>query len=46
MARDLLADIGWRPLISHRFPIERAAEAYRLIDERPEETVQVLFAYV
>jgi 2-desacetyl-2-hydroxyethyl bacteriochlorophyllide A dehydrogenase len=31
--------------ITHRFPIEQAAQAYRLLDERPQETIQVIFAY-
>jgi len=32
-------------LISHRIPFEQIAEAYRLIDERPEETTKVLITY-
>ena len=32
-------------LITHRFPIAAAAEAYRLIDQRPDQTIQVLFSY-
>ena len=32
-------------LITHRFPLEEAAEAYRLLDESPGETVQVVFKY-
>ena len=31
--------------ITHRFPIERAAEAYRLLDENPQETIQILVTY-
>src|SRR5687768_15631372 len=31
--------------ITHRFPIERAAEAYRLMDENPQETIQILVTY-
>jgi len=42
---DLLPALHLAELISHRFPLERAAEVYRLIDERPEETVQVVFQY-
>lgn len=46
-------DAAWRhldavdvaPLVTHRFPAERAAEAYELLDERPDEAVQVLFTY-
>lgn len=33
-------------LISHRFPYERAPEAYRLIDERLAETVKVVLEYL
>lgn len=32
-------------LITHRFPLERAGDAYRLIDERPEESIQVILTY-
>jgi 2-desacetyl-2-hydroxyethyl bacteriochlorophyllide A dehydrogenase len=32
-------------LITHRIPFERAAEAYELIDERPEETLRVVLTY-
>jgi threonine dehydrogenase-like Zn-dependent dehydrogenase len=31
--------------ITHRFPIEEAEQAYRLLDEKPQETIQVLFEY-
>ena len=31
--------------ITHRFPIERAAEAYRLLDENPQEAIQILVTY-
>lgn len=36
-------DLG--DLISHRIPFDGAPEAYRLIDERPGEAVQVVFTY-
>jgi 2-desacetyl-2-hydroxyethyl bacteriochlorophyllide A dehydrogenase len=32
-------------LITQRVPFERAAEAYRLVDEQPEQTVQVVLTY-
>lgn len=32
-------------LITHRFPVDRANEAYQLLDERPEEAVQVMLTY-
>jgi len=31
--------------ITHRVPIEAAKEAYRLLDENPQETIQVIFDY-
>jgi hypothetical protein len=33
------------PLITQEFPFERAAEAYRLLEEHPEEAVQVLLRF-
>jgi 2-desacetyl-2-hydroxyethyl bacteriochlorophyllide A dehydrogenase len=46
-------DTAWRrldslavdPLVTHRFPVEDAADAYELLDERPGEAVQVLLTY-
>ncbi len=32
-------------LITHELPFERAAEAYRLLDERPEQALQVVLRY-
>lgn len=32
-------------LITHTFPFERAAEAYHLLDEQPEKTIQVVMRY-
>jgi 2-desacetyl-2-hydroxyethyl bacteriochlorophyllide A dehydrogenase len=31
--------------ITHRFAIHNAVQAYRLLDERPQETIQVLLTY-
>jgi 2-desacetyl-2-hydroxyethyl bacteriochlorophyllide A dehydrogenase len=31
--------------ITHRFAIDEAPEAYRLLDERPQETIQILLTY-
>jgi 2-desacetyl-2-hydroxyethyl bacteriochlorophyllide A dehydrogenase len=45
VARALLPSLELQPLISHRIPFEQAADAYRLVDEHPEETVQVLLTY-
>jgi len=46
-------DTAWKALervkpekwITHRFPIEEAAKAYQLLDENPQETIQILFTY-
>ena len=32
-------------LVTHRFPVHEAADAYRLIDQQPEEAIQVLLNY-
>jgi threonine dehydrogenase-like Zn-dependent dehydrogenase len=46
-ALDLLADgrLDVEPFVTHRFPFARAAEAYELIDRRPEETLRVVLTY-
>ncbi|HET9913416.1 MAG TPA: zinc-binding alcohol dehydrogenase [Anaerolineales bacterium] len=31
--------------ITHRFPIEKAVNAYKLLDENPQETIQLVFTY-
>jgi 2-desacetyl-2-hydroxyethyl bacteriochlorophyllide A dehydrogenase len=41
----LLGRLKLRKLISHRIPFEEASEAYKLLDERPEEALQVIFTY-
>jgi len=46
-------EVAWNALerikperwITHRFEIDDAPEAYRLLDERPQETIQVLLEY-
>ncbi|MGM0590605.1 MAG: zinc-dependent alcohol dehydrogenase [Halobacteriota archaeon] len=50
---DRRLDVAWRHLqtlaperlITHRMPLEEADRAYRLLDERPERAVQILFTY-
>lgn len=37
--------IDVQALVSHVLPAERAPEAFRLLDERPEEAVQVVLAF-
>ena len=46
-------DVAWKALekihpekwITHHFPFENAAEAYRLLDENPQDAIQVVFTY-
>jgi threonine dehydrogenase-like Zn-dependent dehydrogenase len=46
-------EVAWEALkriqpqkwITHRFPIEEAEKAFKLLDENPQETIQVVFEY-
>jgi 2-desacetyl-2-hydroxyethyl bacteriochlorophyllide A dehydrogenase len=46
-------DVAWKALerikpekwVTHRFPLEKASEAYRVLDENPQETIQVIFVH-
>jgi len=46
-------DVAWKALerikperwITHRFPIEEADKAYQLLEENPQETIQVMFDF-
>lgn len=46
-------DVAWKALerikpekwITHRFSIKDAAQAYQLLDENPQDTIQVIFDY-
>ena len=42
---DLLPRLRLEELVSHRVPFEKAPGAYRLLDERPEEVVQVVLVH-
>jgi len=42
---DLLPRLGLERLVSHRFPFEEAPAAFRLVDERPGDMVQVILDY-
>jgi 2-desacetyl-2-hydroxyethyl bacteriochlorophyllide A dehydrogenase len=44
-ALGLLGRLELETLISHRIPFQRAPEAYPLLEEGPEEAVQVVFTY-
>lgn len=41
----MLRTINPQELITHRFPVSRAPEAYRLLHEHPEEAIQVVLTY-
>jgi 2-desacetyl-2-hydroxyethyl bacteriochlorophyllide A dehydrogenase len=45
-AIDLLPTLKLRELITHRFSIADAPEAYRMLDEHPEDAIQVVFQNV
>jgi len=45
VALEALERIQPQKWITHRFSLDQAEEAYRLLDESPEETIQVVFDY-
>lgn len=45
VAYDLLRGLDIEPLLSHRLPLHRAAEAYRLLDQEPELTQAVMLEH-
>jgi threonine dehydrogenase-like Zn-dependent dehydrogenase len=45
LAAELLPTLHPTDLISHRFPFENAPEAYRLIDQHPDEVLCVVLVY-
>jgi 2-desacetyl-2-hydroxyethyl bacteriochlorophyllide A dehydrogenase len=44
-AWDMIRCVKPSRFITHEFPVEKAAEAYALLDQRPSETVQVVLTY-
>lgn len=44
-AWQMLRQVRPELLISHRFPVDRAPQAYDLLDQHPEETIQVILTY-
>ena len=42
---ELLPQLRLPEFISHRIPFTRAPDAYRLLDEHPEEALQVVLTY-
>ena len=45
VAWDSLARIQPQKWITHRFPMEKAEKAYSLLDDNPQETIQIIFQY-
>jgi 2-desacetyl-2-hydroxyethyl bacteriochlorophyllide A dehydrogenase len=45
VAWDMIRKIQPSRFITQRFPIQEAPQAYRLIDQEPQETIQVVFTY-
>jgi len=45
VAWDALRRIQPGKWITHHFPLEQASEAYKLLDEEPQETIQVIFTH-
>ncbi len=45
LAWEMLRQIRPSRWVTHRIPLSRAAEAYRLLDRQPEIAIQVLFTY-
>ncbi|MBI4796081.1 MAG: oxidoreductase [Deltaproteobacteria bacterium] len=45
LAWRMLEEIDPTPLITHRFPLTQAAQAYELLDQNPAEALQVILTY-
>jgi 2-desacetyl-2-hydroxyethyl bacteriochlorophyllide A dehydrogenase len=45
LALELIEQFQPEALITHRIPVEQAAQAYRLLDQEPERALQVLITY-
>lgn len=45
LAWRMLEEIDPTPLITHRFPLTQAAQAYKLLDQNPAEALQVILTY-
>jgi 2-desacetyl-2-hydroxyethyl bacteriochlorophyllide A dehydrogenase len=45
LVRDLLAELDVSALFSHEFPVERAEDAYELLDDAPERALGVVLTY-
>ena len=45
LAWSMLARLPWGELVTHRIPISDAASAYELLDQHPEQVLQVMLTY-
>jgi threonine dehydrogenase-like Zn-dependent dehydrogenase len=45
LAWRMLQEIDPTPLITHRFPLTQAVQAYKLLDQNPAEALQVILTY-
>lgn len=45
VAMRMVENIRPTGLVTHRLPVERAAEAFALLDQHPEDTIQVILTY-
>ncbi|MFC1936108.1 zinc-binding alcohol dehydrogenase [Chloroflexota bacterium] len=45
VAWEMLGQVKPERFITHEFPIDKAAEAYRLLDQEPDKAIQVVFKY-
>ena len=45
VAWEMIRQLKPSGLITHRFPIDKAAEAYQLLDQSPEKAIQILLTY-
>jgi threonine dehydrogenase-like Zn-dependent dehydrogenase len=45
VAWEMLQHVRPAHLITHHFPLDQASQAYALLDQHPEEAIQVLFTY-
>jgi 2-desacetyl-2-hydroxyethyl bacteriochlorophyllide A dehydrogenase len=45
LAWRMLEEMDPVPLITHRFPLAQAAQAYKLLDQNPAEALQVILTY-
>jgi threonine dehydrogenase-like Zn-dependent dehydrogenase len=41
----MLEQIRPAHLITHRFPLTQAAQAYALLDQHPQEAIQIILTY-